>query len=205
MMILPSEEVMKCLDEMEIAEKAGDKYTWKLLDKKLGDILEKEHEKEREEYLEVFGLDIDNYSDYSYKLLDLDYGRKTNATIAKAKETDEHGYTVYKILIYLYTRKDGLKFEKDVFEEQLLEGYDPSGDYVTGILRELSDNGFIENISFQHVEDETYRVASNLKKMKITAKGTDYLLYDPVMKKMQKIMRNGAGYITQLTDCLPKK
>lgn len=148
---------------------------------------------------------IDNYSDYSYKLLDLDYGRKTNATIAEAKETDEYGYIVYKILIYLYTRGDGLKFEKEVFEKQLLEGYDPSGNYITGILRELSDNGFIENISFQHVEDEMYRVTSNLKKMKITSKGTDYLLHDPVMKKMQKIMRNGAGYITQLTDCLPKK
>lgn len=204
MMIIPSDEVMKCLDEMEIAKKEGDKHRWKLLDKKLGDILAKEHEQEREEYLEVFGLDIDDYSDYSYKFLDLDYGRKTNATIAKAKETDEHGYTVYKILIYLYTRRDGLKFEKDVFEEQILEGYDPSGDYVTSILRELSDNGLIENIVFQHVEDDKYVLKSGLTKMKITSKGTDYLLHDSVMKKMQRIMRNGAGYITQLTDCLPK-
>lgn len=197
-------EACKLSEKMDEAYDSGDYARYRELEKEFGELCRKHREKERAEYLEVFGIDIDDYSDLSYKLLSLDYGRKENATVAAAKEADEHGYVVYVTLIYLYTRSRREKFKRNVFEGQLLRGYDSFGDYVTGILQEISEEGLVENLEFQHVEDDKHVVVSGLTKMKITPKGTDYLIHDPVMKKIKKIMQNGVGYVTQMTEKLPK-
>lgn len=197
-------EACKLSEKMDKAYDAGDYDRYRELEAEFGALCRKHREKEREEYWEVFGLDINDYSDKSYKLLNLDYGRKENAIMAKAKEVDERGYVAYVILIYLYTRSRRDTFEKNVFERQLLRGYDFSGDYMTGILKELSEKELIDNIVFQHVEGNKYVLASNLTKMNITPKGIDYLIHEPVMKKIKRIMQNGVGYVTQLTEYLPK-
>lgn len=197
-------EACKLTEKMDEAYNAGDYDRYRELEDEFGELCRKHREKEREEYLEVFGIDINDYSDKSYKLLSLDYGRKENATMAKAKEVDERGYVTYVTLIYLYTRSRRDKFKKNVFERQLLRGCDFSGGYVTGILKELSEKELIDNVVFQHVEGDKYVLASNLTKMNITPKGIDYLIHDPIMKKIKRIIQNGVGYLTQLTERLPK-
>ena len=75
---------------------------------------------------------------------------------------------------------------------------------MTGILKELSEKELIDNVVFQHVEGDKYVLASNLTKMNITPKGIDYLIHEPAMKKIKRIMQNGVGYVTQMTERLPK-
>lgn len=69
-------EKIECCKKMDEAYEAGDFEEYRRLDKEYDRILKEQHEKERAEYLEVFGIDIDTYSDYSYKLLDLEAGRR---------------------------------------------------------------------------------------------------------------------------------
>lgn len=69
-------EQIECSKKMDKAYEAGNFEEYRRLDKEYEKILKEQHEKERAEYLEVFGIDINTYSDYSYKLLDLEAGRR---------------------------------------------------------------------------------------------------------------------------------
>ena len=79
MMVHLSERVRSQFDRMNEAEMAGNIDEYDRLDGELTKILQEEHEKERQEYLDVFGIDIDRYGDMSYKFLNLEEGRKRKA------------------------------------------------------------------------------------------------------------------------------
>jgi hypothetical protein len=56
------------ITKMHVAEQAGDMEEYWRLDAEAGELIKEWREKERAEYLEIFGIDIDEYPDYSYRL-----------------------------------------------------------------------------------------------------------------------------------------
>lgn len=55
-------------EEMDKAMSDGDMEKYKEIYQSYTDFVKKEYQKERAEYLEIFGIDIDKYPDYSYRL-----------------------------------------------------------------------------------------------------------------------------------------
>lgn len=80
-----TELIHKLEREIDEALKCDNIQRARELNEEMGNLYRREYEEERAEYLEVFGIDIDRYDDFSYRLLNLKEGRKRKAMAEVSK------------------------------------------------------------------------------------------------------------------------
>ncbi|MDO5015282.1 MAG: YjcQ family protein [Clostridia bacterium] len=100
---------------------------------------------------------------------------------------DDYDVIVFKILLYYYAvLKRKIVFEDATFEA-LIDKQDISKEYFTDVLHMMKEKGLIENLSFMNAWGGDLILVSDLKDIKITHDGVQYLKENEKMKKVKNL------------------
>lgn len=112
---------------------------------------------------------------------------------------DDYSYIVFKILTYLYgCLKRKFSFDKETFENAIIKAKDVPDEYITDILRYMTDDKLIAGLIFKHVWGGEYILINEFKDMRITTTGIKYLEENDHMKQVKSLVITGSGAITEL-------
>lgn len=112
---------------------------------------------------------------------------------------DDYSYIVFKILTYLYgCFKRKFSFDKETFENAIIKAKDVPDEYITDILRYMTDDELITGLVFKPVWGGEYILINEFKDMRITTKGIAYLEENDHMKQVKSLVITGSGAITEL-------
>ena len=111
---------------------------------------------------------------------------------------DDYDVVVFKILTYLYAcLKRKTLFDKEVFR-QILNKQKISDEYLTDILRMMTDDSLITGLTFTRAWAGTYILTSEYSDMKITSAGIRYLNGNNGMTKVKEVLKDSTGLIGEL-------
>lgn len=118
---------------------------------------------------------------------------------------NDYDYIVFKVLTYLYGLfKREYTFDKIAFLKAIIRIDEVSEEYITDILRKMSEEGLIEGAVFQCVWGGEYILASGYEELEITTKGIHYLTENSAMQKVRNTVLEGTGIITTLVNLVLK-
>lgn len=113
---------------------------------------------------------------------------------------DDYHYLVFRILTYLYgVFQCKYSFDEKVFlvtVDRTKDGI--SEEYLTRVLKFMTDDGLIEGLLFTKAWGTEYILGSDYKFMRITPKGLSYLSENSKMNELKKTLSESAGLITEL-------
>ena len=113
---------------------------------------------------------------------------------------DDYHYIVFRILTYLYgCLQCKYSFDEKVFLKTVGRTNDGiSEEYLTRVLKFMSDDGLITGLVFTKAWGNECILANDLKNMAVTPKGLDYLTENSKMNELKKALSESAGLVTEL-------
>lgn len=118
---------------------------------------------------------------------------------------NDYDYIVFKVLTYLYGLfKREYTFDRIAFLKAIIRIDEVSEEYITDILRKMSEEGLIEGAVFQRVWGGEYIMVSGYEELEITTKGIHYLMENSAMQKVRNAVLEGTGIITTLVNLVLK-
>ena len=115
---------------------------------------------------------------------------------------DDYDVIVYRILVYLYgCFKHEIMFEDLTFEAAVRK-HVKSDEYFTGILQMMQEEGFITGLVFVNAWGGDVLLASDMRDVRITAKGIHYLEDNDKMKKVGEMLKGAVDLIASLASIL---
>ena len=111
---------------------------------------------------------------------------------------DDYFVIVYKVLVYLYACfKRKIMFDENTFRNTVRKNVE-SDDYFCDILQMMQENGLIRGVCFTKAWGECLLLASDLRDMKITQAGIEYLQDNSKMQKVGEFLKTTVDAIAQL-------
>lgn len=111
---------------------------------------------------------------------------------------DDYHYIVFKILTYLYAvLKRKQSFDAVIFKRAVITA-EVTDEYLTDILRMMSDDGLIKGLHFKKTWGNEYILINDYDQMHITSAGIKYLEENSSMKKIKEAVMTSTGIITEL-------
>ena len=111
---------------------------------------------------------------------------------------DDYSVVVFKILTYLfaYLKRKAL-FDEEVFK-QIIDKQNITDEYLTDILRMITEEKLITGLVFTKAWGNTYILASGYCNMEITSLGIRYLNENSAMEKVKQLLKDSTGLIGEL-------
>ena len=111
---------------------------------------------------------------------------------------DDYSVVVFKILTYLYAcLKRKALFDEEVFK-QIIDKQNITDEYLTDILRMITEEKLITGLVFTKAWGNTYILANGYCDMKITSSGIRYLNENSAMAKVKQLLKDSTGLIGEL-------
>lgn len=111
---------------------------------------------------------------------------------------DDYNVVVFKILTYLYAcLKRTTLFDEKVFK-QIIDKQNIPDEYLTDILRMMTEEGLITGLAFTKPWGNTYIMTNEYGDMRITSSGINYLNENSTMSKVRDILIDNTGLIGEL-------
>ena len=111
---------------------------------------------------------------------------------------DDYNVVVFKILTYLYAcLKRTTLFDERVFK-QIIDKQSIPDEYLTDILRMMTEEDLITGLAFTKPWGNTYILANEYGDMRITSSGINYLSENSTMSKVRDILKYNTGLIGEL-------
>ena len=119
--------------------------------------------------------------------------------------TDDYHVIVFKVLLYLYgVLKRNIRYEEETFQA-VLEKQEISNEYFYDVLNMMEKDGLIENVKFIKAWGGDVILVSDLKDMKITPKGIEYLKENSMMQKIKDGFSETIGLVGNLIQIVKFK
>lgn len=111
---------------------------------------------------------------------------------------DDFYVIVYKILVYLYAEFKGKEIFEQIRYDKAIGKKNIDEEYLYRVYMMMSDEGFIETLTFVKAWGNDIIPLFDEKDLKITAKGIDYLEQNDRMKAVGKFMAEKVDTIAKL-------
>ena len=111
---------------------------------------------------------------------------------------DDHNIIIFKILVYLYAVFKGTEVFDQVSFDKAIGRKDINEDYLFRLYKMMSDEGFIEKLSFKKVWGGDFIPLFDESDITITYKGIRYLEENDSMKKTAAFLYDKADTIIKL-------